>query len=135
MRKIDIIIQSIMIWPMLLFYTLSTMQPSGHEWLFIIMCIQLILGPWQLISALVKIIVNWSSRNSAGYQLLLAYAILVVTYFSTLVFLNNLNDVGLIIIYAVVPTIIGLYYYVITIKFTNDSAPKKLSGFLPHISF
>lgn len=100
---------------------------------FIVMWVQLVLGPWQVLSAIVWTV--WGMPHQESRQ---RYLIAALGWIFLLIFLSDahpvLNEQIIIIIGAIIiPWVLALYYYRIVCQSTFVKVSGK--GFLPHLQF
>lgn len=128
MKYIDLIIQTLII-AAGLFWILST---SHSDSIFMILIIQMFLGPWQYLSSLVSSIARGRYRKAKGVHLILSTLYLLMLFASPL----ELSDsTQLIVGFLIIPSwMLGIYYYVLSWKCVIRQANKQ-SKFLPHTSF
>jgi hypothetical protein len=101
--------------------------------IFVVLWVQLVLGPWQVLSAIIWSIWEMSHQESRKH-----YLIAALSWVAILIFLPDthpaFNGHVMIIIGAIIiPWMLAFYYYRIVWRSTFIKASGK--GFLPHLQF
>jgi hypothetical protein len=130
MRYIDFSMQTLIAIAGIGFFIVTL---SSSNWLITIYVIQLILGAWQFISAIVSVI-----KHSPYWRLKSAYLLLSLVYLLFLLMVKHpvatTSSVYTILFLTLPAWTLALVYYGITIKETFNRRRNR-GGFLPNLSF
>lgn len=101
--------------------------------IFIVFWVQLVLGPWQILSAIVWTI--WGAPHQESRK---QYLIAALSWSFLLIFLSNVHPIfnqqaEIVIGAIIIPWILAVYYYRIVCRSTFIKQSGK--GFLPHLQF
>jgi hypothetical protein len=130
MRKVlvvDFIVQSILFaW---VIYLLIEKLVSVQTGFSPILGVQLLIGTWQMISALAFLSISNFQKRWRIWHMQSALANLILLFA-----LVEFSETAMIILMLIIPWILALFYYIITVKSLFQKSSRG-SGFLPHLSF
>ena len=140
MRKLDLVLQSLFVLVGVAI-ALGAIFTWDRDLLFFLLPLQMILGPYQIIGAVINLMFPGAHRGSNFKQHLLVYLGLSIAYFS---FLGIATEAGWPVLYSghvsylptlvMLPWTLGLYYYHACWKKVLDHRPSQ-GKFLPHVGF
>lgn len=138
MKKLDIFIQSLIIGvALLLIVNILVFTTEKSAALLVILYMQLLLGPWQVVSGVIKLIVYSRQPKDSLYNGLQTYGILVVMYGAAYTLIPA--NLGSLLIYylTVIPCLLATYYYYLTLMDLKkqNASNSGLGKFLPHTGF
>jgi hypothetical protein len=138
---IDFVGQTIFMMGALLSLVIAASGVRYDEWLVILLWAQMYLGPWQMLSCLVSILIK--STGHVQKRVHFVVSILYLTLLTlgvwsgmqgVLPFEDKTLRIAGILALTIPSWILGTYYYVLTWRIVFPSR-KKHSSFLPHINF
>ena len=127
-KYIDFSVQSLMFVAVLV---ILLGQIGGSDAILLVLWMQLLVGPWQVISSLISI-----GLRRRMYRLKAAHLVASAIYLTGLLTspLRQLGESETLIILMVPAWTLAVFYYVLTILATFQR-PARQSSFLPHTSF
>jgi hypothetical protein len=138
---IDFAGQTILMMGLLLSLGAAIMGVKYDEWLFLLLCAQMYLGPWQMLSCLISILIK-----SHGYKQKRIHFVIAILYLITLMlglwfgsqgallFEDETLRIAGILALTIPSWVLGIYYYVLTWHIAFPTY-KSHSSFLPHTNF
>jgi hypothetical protein len=131
MRYVDFVFQTLMIITGIVVLVLTYLDPN---WPAAIFWIQLILGPWQVMSSLISIISESFSNKEKKLYLILSSCYLLGVYISFNSTLAFFSGTMLTVLLTLPAWTLAFYYYFITWKYTFPRKRKR-GSFLPNLGF
>jgi hypothetical protein len=131
MRYIDFVFQTLLI---IAGAVMLVATYYDLNWPVIILWIQLILGPWQVMSSLISIITESFFNKEKRLHLILSACYLLGLYISFNTTLPFFSGTVLTVLLTVPAWILAIYYYIITWKYTFPRKRKR-GSFLPNLGF
>lgn len=133
-KYIDLVVQSLCILAALSIVVFVAIESNPHDrdWRLVILFIQLIIGPWQLIGSLVSVFLKTKFRRLKSVHLLasLLYLAVLIPLFQA-DFMNEHTR----LLFATVPAwVLAIGYYSITWRGVLKRSERG-KGFLPHLGF
>ncbi len=129
MKYLDVIVQTLIILLGLVVVIMSFVLQES-DWMFSILYAQLLLGPWQMLSSIVSVIVKAPLYKAKQYHLILSSIYLVVLMIIGI----SLPMLASIAFLLILPWALAIYYYVLSWK-TIFPSTKRNGSFLPNLSF
>jgi hypothetical protein len=128
MKYIDFSVQSLFFITVLVILTVPV---GGSDRLLLVLWMQLLVGPWQLLSSVISV-----GRGLRLYHLKVIHLVVSAIYLTMLLIIpyNELPASGVKTILMVPAWSLAIYYYALTTKATFRE-PSRQSSFLPHTSF
>ncbi len=131
MKKLDVMVQGMMIAPAIMFFVLALVHPG---FLMYILLIQLVLGPYQLLSAIIRLIMRTRVQAKAKKLLIYYWVAAIISLIAIGLgkpLLDAVSMVWIIILVASPWCIAGFYFYISWID--TYGKPEVRSKFLPNI--
>ena len=135
MRKFDLIVQTLTIL-LALILALKGFIETQEIPVFYILCIQLILGPWQFFGSFIHWFKNLKNAPSLFKTLISSHFIISVLYLSlTLLLRNYFGNSFFLGWVTVIPWLLAFLYYTICyLRFRRHTKyHSQKGGFLPHL--
>ena len=135
MRKFDFIIQTLMILTALIL-TLAGIITQKEVLLFQLLCLQLLIGPWQYISSLIALIINRKHPPSLYSKLIAVHFATASLYLLiTILITGYLSDGFYQMWIMAIPWLLALFYYILSFLSVrrHHKYDSHKGGFLPHI--
>jgi hypothetical protein len=134
-KYIDLVVQSlcIVIATVIVTVVIIESKPRDGDWQMAILCIQLVLGPWQFVGSLISVL----RRTTKSPKLKSIHLLASMLYLASLFPLHQIDFASkyTLLIFMTVPAwILATGYYIITwheILKRSESG----KGFLPHLGF
>ncbi|HEY8936691.1 MAG TPA: hypothetical protein VIM65_15790 [Cyclobacteriaceae bacterium] len=130
MKRFDFLVQTMLI---LLGLILGLTSSVNKEFFGMILLIQLLLGPWQIISALFYIGLKTSFKKGRQWHLIISSFYLIIIY-ALANYFKRPDPLMIKIALTIIPWSLALLYYYITWR-TTFPKQEKSSSFLPHLNF
>ena len=135
MRKFDLIIQTLMILAALILI-LSGIIARQEVPLLQVMCLQLLIGPWQYISSLINWIINLGHPPSLYKRLIAVHLTTASLYLLTTILITGYLGDGFYQVWMIIiPWLLALFYYILSFLSVrrHHKYDSHKGGFLPHI--
>jgi len=128
MKYVDFSVQSILFVAVLVILLFNL---GGSDTLLLVLSMQLVIGPWQLLSSLISV-----GLRAGKYKLKVIHLIISGVYLASLFLwpFGEFPKTTMKFIFMVPAWSLAVYYYILTILSTFKTSARQ-SSFLPHTSF